>query len=485
MAHDFEARLAVTLLAVGLVGSCRAPAGGPLPAPAGPTPPIRCVDRGDDACAAACDAGDGHACTTLAMMVSVGLDKTRDAHRMVAVPDRACSLGHAGGCLLAAQAIDAGAPDTAVALEAACGRGDALACRSAGLQRIFGWGGVPQDRRLALSAFRRGCLGDAECCVRAVDACRRLDVCTADEVAQLERQAAAQLERRCNESDAASCSVLGHLRLTRGGVPPDVDGAMALLRRGCEGGSCGFLRHLAADGSADTRLRMRAKGALASIGATLETCHARTADLVRRCFTDDRIGFVMPVCDELRAQLSKTNGFCPPAPTSRAIALVNDYAIELHTFRPLFFESASLLVEQGAPREMLYQFGVGRQVLDQLINGELLAQAAEARGLVLSAEELAALGGPDAGTGAMERRRAAQAWKLAEEVRGAVTLTASELELALAEARANGVADPESTLRVAALERKREQALRSYLASLRETATIVVDEVALDKASQY
>lgn len=69
-------------------------------------------------------------------------------------------------------------------------------------------------------------------------------------------------------------------------------------------------------------------------------------------------------------------------------ATVNGKPIPLKDFARSYAQQSDNFRRQGVPADMLKQFGIHKQVLDQLVNSELLSQAAEARGLTTSNEEL-------------------------------------------------------------------------------------------------
>ncbi len=71
------------------------------------------------------------------------------------------------------------------------------------------------------------------------------------------------------------------------------------------------------------------------------------------------------------------------------VATVNGQPIALRDFANAYGNQAANYRRQGVPAEMLKQFGIHKQVLDQMVNTELLAQAAEKRGLSASDDDLA------------------------------------------------------------------------------------------------
>jgi hypothetical protein len=443
-----------------------------------PTTPQRCVDRGAGACGKACEGGDGHACTSLAMMIDVGLDAERTRSAIPALLARACSLGHPGGCFLQAKRAGRDVSASLKLFESGCERGDVLACRSLGILRsnALAESGKLDDRG-ALQAFRKACPGDPESCVRAAMLCpRNPKDCSDEEPATLHRAAEKGLSTACEGGDSASCAVLGRLLLTSPGLKTDVERGIALMSRGCSLGSCGFLRATARRelGPMPVGSLMGAKVALAKLGATVETCQARRADLVRRCFTEDRLGFMPPVCTELGTELSQPSLHCPTEPDAPSdeppLARVNGRVLSLAAFRRAFAFDSRAVRDQGGGPDFLRMLGIGGRVLDGQIDVELLAQAAAARGLTVSDAELTeALRTRAPGADDAQVRREVLAAKLAREVVDPVTLTRAELPKKKSEVPA-------------ALASRREQTLRAFIDSLRQAAKIEIDQSLLDAA---
>jgi peptidyl-prolyl cis-trans isomerase D len=69
-------------------------------------------------------------------------------------------------------------------------------------------------------------------------------------------------------------------------------------------------------------------------------------------------------------------------------ATVNGKPIPIKEFARAYSQQADNFRRQGVPSEMLKQFGIHKQVIDQLVNTELLSQAAESRGLTTNDDEL-------------------------------------------------------------------------------------------------
>lgn len=71
------------------------------------------------------------------------------------------------------------------------------------------------------------------------------------------------------------------------------------------------------------------------------------------------------------------------------VATVNGTPIPVKDFAREYVQQAENFRRQGVPSEMLKQFGIHKQVLDRMVNTELLAQAAEKKGLSASDDDLA------------------------------------------------------------------------------------------------
>lgn len=69
-------------------------------------------------------------------------------------------------------------------------------------------------------------------------------------------------------------------------------------------------------------------------------------------------------------------------------ATVNGKPIPLKDFARSYSQQSDNFRRQGVPPDLMKQFGIHKQVIDQLVNTELLSQAAEARGLTTSNEDL-------------------------------------------------------------------------------------------------
>lgn len=74
-----------------------------------------------------------------------------------------------------------------------------------------------------------------------------------------------------------------------------------------------------------------------------------------------------------------------------AAVTVNGQTVPLKEFAQAYGNQAANFRQQGIPADLLKQFGIHKQVVDQLVNTELLAQAAEAQGIRASDEEVVQL----------------------------------------------------------------------------------------------
>ena len=73
---------------------------------------------------------------------------------------------------------------------------------------------------------------------------------------------------------------------------------------------------------------------------------------------------------------------------SESAATVNGKPIPLKDFARSYAQQSDNFRRQGVPADLMKQFGIHKQVIDQLVNTELLSQAAEARGLTTSDADL-------------------------------------------------------------------------------------------------
>lgn len=78
-------------------------------------------------------------------------------------------------------------------------------------------------------------------------------------------------------------------------------------------------------------------------------------------------------------------------PEPETAATVNGQPIPLREFAKNYLQQAEQFRRQGVPSEMLKQFGIHKQVIDQLVNTELLAQAAEKKGVAADNTDLVKL----------------------------------------------------------------------------------------------
>jgi peptidyl-prolyl cis-trans isomerase D len=75
-------------------------------------------------------------------------------------------------------------------------------------------------------------------------------------------------------------------------------------------------------------------------------------------------------------------------PKGEAVAVVNGQTIPAREFAGRYNDQAAMLRQQGVPANLMVQFGFHKQILDQMVNSELLAQAAEQQGIRASDDEV-------------------------------------------------------------------------------------------------
>lgn len=78
-------------------------------------------------------------------------------------------------------------------------------------------------------------------------------------------------------------------------------------------------------------------------------------------------------------------------PKGEAVATVNGQTVPLREFAMAYQNQAANFRQQGIPADLLKQFGVHKQVVEQLVNTELLSQAAESQGIRASDDEVVKL----------------------------------------------------------------------------------------------
>ena len=131
----------------------------------------------------------------------------------------------------------------ALALEASCDRGDAVACNDLGVSYLRGYG-LPVDLGLAVRAFERSCTNGS------ADGCGNLGALyeSGSGVAPSSSAAASLYQQACDLGCALGCSNLGALYARGRGVDRDLDVARRLFTVACQTGSaagCGNLLRLA------------------------------------------------------------------------------------------------------------------------------------------------------------------------------------------------------------------------------------------------
>lgn len=218
---------------------------------------------------AGCQEGDAAACSTLGVMYERGLHVKQSVPRAVRLYDRACKGDNGGGCVNLGMAYKAGAGvevDAARAaqlFEMACERGDVRGCTE--LASVMARGqGIPSDARQAAELFETGCsAGHADACYRLASyfedgtfgpdpftamtffekaciagisaGCERLD-----QMYDRSRRHAPPVphpaEIACRSGDARACNAAGLGYFAGDEVARNLDKAVALMQRACEGG---------------------------------------------------------------------------------------------------------------------------------------------------------------------------------------------------------------------------------------------------------
>jgi len=130
----------------------------------------------------------------------------------------------------------------ALALEASCERGDAVACNDLGVSYLRGYG-LSMDLGLAIRAFERSCTNGS------ADGCGNLGALyeSGTGVAPNSSAAASLYQQACDMGCALGCSNLGALYARGHGLERDLDAARRLFTVACENGSaagCGNLLQL-------------------------------------------------------------------------------------------------------------------------------------------------------------------------------------------------------------------------------------------------
>lgn len=184
-----------------------------------------------------CDTGEVHRCMDMARRYLEGKPRLSvDKARSRRYADKACDLGNAEGCKLAAQFAyhgQGGPKDgkrVAQALNTACEVGDNQACQVLSESARTG-DGMPVDGPLALSAAEKGCgRKDGMSCVSAAMAVYNAP---AGLVRDGER-ARHYADRACELEIALGCLMLEQIARSGEFGPPDTATAMDAAERGCQ-----------------------------------------------------------------------------------------------------------------------------------------------------------------------------------------------------------------------------------------------------------
>ena len=190
-------------------------------------------DERSDARARACDAGDADACATLAGALAPDAEG-RDAAiaRARAASDAACAKRDGDGCLTAAR-LDPAADKVAIAARMirACDLSSADACHRI-LTYELGAAVTGEENVLPADAADRARVMLARLCA-ANDGMACFSLALHGANAKAAARADAIFDARCAAGHPWSCSLLGSLRRD---LRDDAPGAVAAYRRGCDAG---------------------------------------------------------------------------------------------------------------------------------------------------------------------------------------------------------------------------------------------------------
>ena len=186
-----------------------------------------------DLASRACDLGDVHSCVR-AGVLALELHRT-DSARIVEVERRACRAGNQEGCTVLATLYFQGLgvrkePERAVVMLAdACTAGLLDACGNLGVAYLLGMG-VAEDHAKAVANLTRACEHEAG------DYCRMLALAWSGGDADERARAAPALQHQCDAGEVNSCFELAILYKHGTSVPVDLDRALELAHRACNGG---------------------------------------------------------------------------------------------------------------------------------------------------------------------------------------------------------------------------------------------------------
>ena len=212
----------------------RAPVAKPAVAPAPARPPAPCVSN--DECASRCEAGEGTACTTIALRYHEGVGIAKDPAKAEEMFTRACEAKDPEGCYQ----LGLGWGSDASSLERfrfACEAKHADACAELGYAYSNGKGITPDPVR-ARELAERACDGGSR------NGCANLSIyLLLGRGGPIDLARAATVSRKaCDAGDGNACSRLADLYEDGRGVTKDLIAARRISQRACDhGGGCNNL----------------------------------------------------------------------------------------------------------------------------------------------------------------------------------------------------------------------------------------------------
>ncbi len=212
--------------------------------------------RGQDAVALlerACELGSAGGCTTFAFLYATGKLVGKDDRRATALYVKGCELGDARGCYNVGLMADEGrgtARDLSRAVakySEACDSGSSTACTNLGFHYENGRG-VKKDGPRAFALYQRGCEGTS-CQPSNLGGCLNVGRAYRDGigVGKNAARAASIFQGACDrkpdpddvnadENRSRACSLLGALYIAGDGVEKDAAAGLRLSELGCERG---------------------------------------------------------------------------------------------------------------------------------------------------------------------------------------------------------------------------------------------------------
>ena len=188
------------------------------------------VSRGLSLLEKSCDRGSAEGCTGLGRVLREGKHKPKDLERAMRLWKDACTKGDAEACTLLGEAHFDEKHEPVLALEKfdrACTLGHGGGCARL-CELLLGEQGVPRDEKRAYKTCDRGCLdGNSMAC--AVEA--RL-LWYGDDVKQDLKKGRELLETACEAGDAMACAELGEAQEVAGhGLKKDLEASRSNLLR--------------------------------------------------------------------------------------------------------------------------------------------------------------------------------------------------------------------------------------------------------------